>query len=346
MIRKLCGFFTLISSLLLAAPGLGLETLLSIRWLGRVNVVTHSFALPGSGFEVRFKGTTVLATLTASGADSVIAEIDGLPRRINLSRGSRTYELTSKLPSGEHVLRVTKRTQGFVGKISLRGISTDGEFTPPIQPTKRILAIGDSILTGYGVEGKSKECSYSPDTENQYLTYPAIVARELGADVTTIAASSRGVTVNWKGDSKDTMPQIYQRLDPIDRYSDAPLEGGIYDIILFNLGTNDFGNGKRPGTFEEDYRDFIHKIEKNYPDAKIYLAFGPMLSKPDYLAAKQAIMNVAAALNSPSVSRVKTIFFERNNRDEMLGCNWHPNALSHQMMAKQFLRALRQSDKW
>ena len=63
---------------------------------------------------------------------------------------------------------------GVFGPRGLRTLETHGEFVCGLE--RRIEFIGDSITAGYGVEGSSPTCVYSPETENAALTYAAQTA--------------------------------------------------------------------------------------------------------------------------------------------------------------------------
>mgnify|MGYP006196823413 CR=1 FL=1 len=53
-----------------------------------------------------------------------------------------------------------------------------------------MLAVGDSITAGYGVEGASQACPYAPETSNQQLTYAALAAG-------SVAAASAALVWAW-----------------------------------------------------------------------------------------------------------------------------------------------------
>ena len=81
---------------------------------------------------------------------------------------------------------------------------------PPAGAGRLIEVIGDSISCGYGNLGTlaDTECF---TTESHWDTYESIAARALGAEVSTIAASGRGIIRNYGGDTGGTMPMLYER---------------------------------------------------------------------------------------------------------------------------------------
>ena len=87
-------------------------------------------------------------------------------------------------------------------------VPTARSMDPPPGPGRLIEVIGDSITCGYGDLGKLGDADCYP-TESHWDTYEAVAARMLGAEVSTIAASGRGVIRNYGGDTTGTMPMLY-----------------------------------------------------------------------------------------------------------------------------------------
>ena len=110
---------------------------------------------------------------------------------------------------------VWKRTEGSQGDNRFLGLDVVGGQlgAPPAAPDRRIEIYGDSISAGYGMDGKGPNCPYTPDTENHYLTYGALTARALSAELHTVAWSGIGMYRNYNviGASPDAMPYVYAR---------------------------------------------------------------------------------------------------------------------------------------
>src|SRR5690606_9525589 len=142
---------------------------------------------------------------------------------------------------------------------------------------RQMEVIGDSISCGYGNEGEHAELPYSPDTENHYLSYGALIARELDAELSTIAWSGRGVVRNYEDQSALLMPQLYARTLPDE---DAPWPfADPQDLVLVNLGTNDFALEPGPDEtqFIERYVALLSTVRQHRTRAAILATFGPML---------------------------------------------------------------------
>jgi hypothetical protein len=87
-------------------------------------------------------------------------------------------------------------------------------------------------------------CNFSAATENHYLTYGSIAARNLGADLATVAWSGKGIVYNY-GDDKT-------RSSPVALRPDAPWRRGQRvdfswqpDAVVINLGHERFLDRRR-----------------------------------------------------------------------------------------------------
>lgn len=98
------------------------------------------------------------------------------------------------------------------------GFRCAGRFlTPPEGPARRIEVIGDSITCGYGVDGADQYCPFSAATENHYRTYAAIAARDLGADLATLAWSGTtghraSASSRWRAPTSTTQSRMGAQL--------------------------------------------------------------------------------------------------------------------------------------
>src|SRR5690606_34257050 len=196
--------------------------------------------------------------------------------------------LATGLDAGEHVVELYRRTEASQGVSVFYGFELgSGEFLdPPPAPERRIEVIGDSISCGYGIEGTDMNCPFSADTENHYLTYGALAARALDAELSTIAWSGKGVVCNY-GDGASSC------VDPLPTYFDRTLPGSATSqwefakwqphAVVINLGTNDFSTAEDPrqDEFETAYVDLLERVRAAYPQALILCSVGPLLSGAD-----------------------------------------------------------------
>src|SRR4029079_18895976 len=221
------------------------------------------------------------ATLTIGGASTIFKTVvDGTPQAaFTAPGGSAPYMLASGLAAGVHTVELYRQTEGPQGESHLMSLETDGTMMdPPAGSNRLIEVIGDSITCGYGILGLLSDSDCYP-TESHWDTYAAIAGRALNAEVSTVAASGRGIIRNYGGDTSGTMPMLY----PLAL---ANVAGAVWDfhvepqVVVINLGTNDISNNKGdPGDpFRDTYRTLLETIRAYYPHTQIICVVAPLLS--------------------------------------------------------------------
>ena len=127
------------------------------------------------------------------------------------------------------------------------------------------------------------------------MTYGAIAARAAGAEVTNISWSGKGVFTN-RGSQTDTvpLPELFNLALPGDPSSKIESEGA--DLVLINLGTNDFAPEVKDVTpFTKSYKTFVSKVRAMHLNAEILLTVGPLLSD-EWPEGKRALSKVRKTL--------------------------------------------------
>ena len=133
-----------------------------LRYIGRFDFQDPqrpAFDWSGSSIETGFTGTSVTLLLD-DGANYYNVAIDGATAVLQTLPGESRYELASGLARGEHTLRITKRTEAYVGAAVFAGLLLDaGEslLEGSTAPGRQLEFVGDSITAGYGIEGDSPE---------------------------------------------------------------------------------------------------------------------------------------------------------------------------------------------
>jgi lysophospholipase L1-like esterase len=309
----------------------------AVRIVGRTGPGGESgstaYSWPGVNIQARFTGTSVsMAVNNATGNNRITVVVDGgTPTVLALASGQSTVSLASGLASGTHDLLIWRNTEASPGgTTTFGGLTAFGAggalLAPGAAPARRMEVVGDSLSVGAGVEGDST-CTGGIDayTDN-YLAYGSIAARAVSADVVTIAYSGIGVYRNY-GETTPTatsltMPKRYPYALP-----DTVLWNfALYQpqVVVINLGTNDFGSGD-PGTpYETAYVSFVEAIRQDYADAYFILIDmygGTRLTR---------LNNVVASLKAAGETKVEVLSLDsvQNN----LGCNQHPNVAGQQAM--------------
>jgi len=322
------------------------------------------FAWGMSTIEARFEGTEAALLLedveTRQGENmgnvyDVIVD-DGPPKVVQMHNGISRYPL-GRFKSGEHTLSIIKRTEAWVGEARFRGLDLgpSGKLLPPPPERKRRLEfIGDSISAGYGNEGTSEKCPFSPQTENGDLAFGPMTARALEADALVIAFSGKGVIRNRDGTTQEVLPEIYTRALPHQPDSVWDFSKFVPDAVVVNLGTNDFAMSvPNADAFKSAYTKFLTSVRQNYPKAHIFVGIGPMLSEmysdkqtPMLAIARADIQEVVARRVASGDTLITALEFPRQTGNRGYGCDWHPSLATHAEMAQQLTPLIKATLGW
>ncbi len=317
----------------------------------------------GTSLSVRFTGTSLglrlldLPKVEERAPNRFRFSVDGAPfRDLYVGEGPLLYRIAEGLPEGEHVLRLEKETEPVVGETQFLGLELDpgARLLPaPLAPSRRIEFIGDSGLTGYGIEGKNELCSFNAETQRSSLTWAALTAQALGAEASFIAFSGKGVAVNYSNDPTPTLPQLYERTLPYREDSRWDFSSWVPDAVVIQLGANDFWK-EHPGEerFRGAYRALVERIRGNYPKAHIVCVLGSGITDthPKDLKARTharaLISGMVEALRQAGDTRVHFVEVPPRLDDEGLGCTWHPSRKTHQRTAEQMTPFLSERLGW
>jgi hypothetical protein len=323
-----------------AGPGLhdGL-----VHYVGRFDFSqpgTARFEWPGTGVVARFEGTGVTALLSQSPMGFEVVVDHGAPRTVSFDGHHHSVELASGLAPGAHTVELYRRGEALWGVSGFEGLLvTEGKLLPPPPPpTRRIEFIGDSIFAGYGNEG----CPFSPATQNEYLTAPAVTARALGAEHTTLAWTGLGVVRDYEGHTEEQMPVRVERTLPSRADSRWDFSRWTPDVVVIDLGDNDYELGDPP-QFVPAYLDFLAALREHYPKAYVFCTMGPMQA---YAAWRAKLNEVVAARHALGDTRVAFFEFSHDDGSRGLGCEDHPLAVTDGRMAEELVPVIKSTMGW
>ncbi|UCC53313.1 MAG: hypothetical protein JSV68_04960 [Anaerolineaceae bacterium] len=326
-----------------------------IRYTGRIDSSDPSrpaFDWPGITIEAAFEGTS-LSVLLADGQNLYNVYVDDQPSLLITRPGQERYVVAEGLADTQHSFRLTKRTETFYGTPQFLGFELDaGRDLLSLPPTndRRIEFIGDSITAGYGSEGNSPTCVFSPATENVELTYAAQTAAEFGAQYTIIAVSGVGIVRNYNADGKmsaGTMLTYYEGTTTDTDTQSWDFTRWVPDAVVVNLGTNDFSTSPHPAgeVFLQGYTELIVKVRNRYPQAHIFAIAGPIMVDPAEATIRSVVTQMREILQDDRVHFVKI-----DNNLELsaadYGCDWHPNATGHRKIANQLIPVIAKTMGW
>jgi Carbohydrate esterase 2 N-terminal/GDSL-like Lipase/Acylhydrolase family len=305
-------------------------------------------AWSASTIVIRFRGTDLNLEKRDSPSNRWQIEIDGKPAAtLKIRAGKHLYRIAAGLLEGEHIVRVIKATEAACGATQILGfqINEGGALLPAPLSQRRIEVIGDSISAGFGNEAANEREHYSPETQNAYFTYGAIAARQLGADYMCVAWSGKTM---WP---QNTIPELYERILPAHVESKWDFTKWQPDVVLINLGTNDFSavNPDEAG-WTGAYKSFIKRLRGYYPSAQIYCASGPMLNDLNehqpLTTLRRYLNKIVAEIQAAGDARVGLLDFGVQDPRDGLGADFHPNIKTHNEMAERLVQRLRQDLEW
>lgn len=350
--RLLCGGLFAIS-LVSALPSYPARQGVTSRLLGRVNPTTRELTWPSTGITFTFTGTSASVPFNFTGTNAIAVTIDGGPA-IVIDNVNTTSYTTPTLTPGQHTVVLRKKSEAFYGSIFIGQPVATGVLQPVASPKKRIEIIGDSISVGYGLDG-TFPCTETAALEDAPRTYGALTAKNLSADYSIVAWSGKGLIRNYVtasptgDDGQPTQPVLWTRYGANDAdnsydYSYQP------DIVVINLGTNDFGylltnattgqtyDGRAPikeADFTTAMVNFVKLVRSHYITAEVFITSSPMLddsypttADAQHTTQSNAIKAAVAELGSFSH------FVDFPPQDQsVLGCDYHPAEIEHEKMA-------------
>lgn len=306
-----------------------------IQYIGRFDFSNPKkviFDWAGVYIIARFEGTSCSIRLDDHKNEYAVIIDNHAPRLLKTNEDT-VYEVASGLKeSVPHTIMIQKRTEPLVGKGIFMGFILDNGkklLAPPERPDRRIEFIGNSITSGYGVEGKDSTCHFSVETENACMSYAAMTSRELNADYSLVSYSGRGVVRNYGDKNKtsiDPMPSLYDRTCFFDSTKHWNFNEWVPQVVVINLGTNDFSTHPYPdkGVFQNAYNKLINRVRTLYPGVTIFCICGPMIEEPCLSDIKEVVRQ-----QQMLEGRYKDVFFIEVNKSLMnysdWGCDGHPN---------------------
>lgn len=310
-----------------------------------------SYDWVGVYMQTQFEGTSVSVVISDSRTSYHNVFIDGQLTEKIMVEGNEphTILLASKLKKGRHTLRLQKCTEGQEGLATIYSVITDRgcALHPVAQKTRFIEVIGDSYTCGYGTESDRAEDHFSVHTENCNKAYACMIAEYFDADYMLTAHSGQGMCHDW-GDSVqvsiENMLTRYPQLFDMRQDKTYDFTQRRPDIVLINLGTNDWGAGYLPSIeqYVGNYVTMLNKVRANYGDVPV-LCITPHSANPFLLAALGELRkhitdmpHVHMANPMPNIVIGAPDF----------GADWHPNYQGQRKIAFTLIPQISTIMKW
>jgi lysophospholipase L1-like esterase len=150
-----------------------------------------------------------------------------------------------------------------------------------------------------------------------------------------------------KPEPTKTFPGLYPRIFPDQETPLWDTRSYVPDLIIINLGNNDFNVIVEGDTlpsapdekgFKDAYKAFVRQLREYYPSAKIICSVGPMMNdnypagRQHWTKMKEYVGEMVTELGDPDYVH----YFEYTPIvGDPYGEDWHPTAESHQKMADE-----------
>lgn len=328
-----------------------------IRYAGRINFtnpLVPEIYWSGTAISVRFSGDTLRTVLKDEhGWNYFNVAIDGDSLHYIHPDTTKTgYVIAAGLDPGEHTVSLIKRNEYDKGKTYFYGFEvSNGQILDPPAGSGRIIEfIGNSITAGYAIEDTSGGDSPDTTNTNNFPTYAAITARHFNADLYCTAKSGIGILVSW---FPTIMPEVFDRLDPLDSTSTWDFGKARPDLVVINLFQNDawlvnlpdhpsfkqrFGsNAPSSESIISAYHHFVAHVRSVYPDTPIICALGSMDATQEESPWPGYINEAVRRLGDPNAS---TLFFPYMNKPG------HPRVADNRKMADQLITYIEKRYGW
>jgi len=224
--------------------------------------------------------------------------VDGVRQEERFLAKEGTTELTiaTGLAEGDHTFGIYKQAHNVHCLVNYDKLTVEGRLNErPADRDLYIEFIGDSITAGYGTysaEGTTQQYfPYSDGTQS----YAFFTAEKLNADYSLLARCSWGILAVKEGEN---LPDVYKyicynRNKDLYNFETARKP----DIIVVNLGTNDYSKGMVNNAFKDKTVEFIADLRaKNGQDVPIVFVYG-MMNNTGYAYTMKAVREAGGEAN-------------------------------------------------
>ncbi|RCW49630.1 SGNH/GDSL hydrolase family protein [Paenibacillus prosopidis] len=341
-----------------------------VRPIGRTFFLKDTLwlALSGSGAEFKFRGKR--AEITLKGDQVALGQTNHARIGIYvngervvddlLNEPLKTYTVFESVSEQDVVIRIFKLSEAMstAGIHEIRVNAVDG-----IQPTpgsaRKIEFIGDSITAGYGVDDQVKEHGFSTATEDVTKTYAYKTAAALQADYSIVAYSGHGIISGYTGTDQKVVSQLVPDYYDIIASSGGRIDGTldvnsqpwdfdkyVPDLIVINLGTNDYSYTKDDPVKQAEYRDayveFLKQVRSHNANAHLMCTLG-IMGDSLFPMVEQA---VAAYTNETSDTNISVMKFDVQSAADGFAADWHPTEATNSKAADKLIANIKQVMEW
>lgn len=348
-----------------AAPDNFVPPTPAIRYVGRfedTDVNGLRAGWPASRTIVRFDGTALSASIShvngfSGGPTYLDVIVDGIVQGAPLSVpvGISNVSIVSGLAAGAHTVELVKRTEALHGVVQFRSFSypNGGQLlAPPPTPTRRIEVMGNSAISGYGVDGAGPNCAGGATavTYNARKSGAQVAATALGADLVFLGYAGKGVTKNITAGDAQTLPVLFDRTLPETNayaWSFAKYVPHAFVMVITNIDAE-----TAEPALTNAYEAFAIKIRNAYPGAHVMLVVSAAATDdyPVGLMTRTKLKAMAASVvtkrKASGDQNISSHAMTEYVNGQLSGCDYHPNEALHQQMGAELVSWLKAELGW
>lgn len=256
--------------------------------------------------------------------------------------------LAEKLGKGTHRLRLQRACEGN-GITTIHGFyGAKGARLKAVERKSRMIEIfGDSYTCGYGSDSPTQNEHFKIETENVDHAYGCLIARYFDTDYAILAHSGQGMVRNY-GDKKQrsdySMLDRHTKVYDNDKTVEYDFKAYRPDIVLINLGTNDFSREvtPTPDQYVGNYVKMIKSLRSHYGNVPI-LCIMPHSARK-YLQACFPILRERCYDDKQVYFAEPMLEVLRDGRD--YGADGHPNYQGHRKIAMKLIPQISRIMDW
>lgn len=345
----------------------------NVKILGRTKTINDTLYIDYScsGIEFNFTGSKLDITLCSNCNDydepfkayaAVSINDSEIPsKRFVIDSEEKNYTLYESEKVETVKFRLLKMSEAAFAKLGIKDITIYDfkDIKKTENSSRKIEFIGDSITCGYGNEGRLDVDVFKTSQENPWLNYASKAARAVDADYNLVAWSGIGIISSYTEEDVPNdellMPKLYKYtdmdLDKILGKSESSYElwdnsRFAPDLIVINLGTNDFSYAKnikeRIESFEKGYFNFLKQVRQANPCSKILCILGVM-GDDLYPSVEKCVTCFSKEFHDNNIC---SMHLAPQNEADGIGTDSHPSLKTHDKLSITLSEKIKELMNW
>ena len=306
------------------------------RFIGRMNPSDEGVFWDYAASGIEFCGEIVGDVVLSISCDrdtyfTVYIDSERVDERFLATAEDESLTVASFDELGFHTVKVLRQTEMQWSLAVLGSVTVTGELHEAPEARDILIEfIGDSLTSGYGnLGGQTAPNAGIALYEDATKTYAFLTAEALGADANVVSCSGIGIAAGWTNFNEI---EFYKSAS-FYRNRDVTYENNtnVPDLVVINLGANDWGVGSDIEAFGRGVRELIEHVREFYSaNVPIVWAYGIVGEEnSDYMKTVRAVLEEMGG-EAAGLYHVKLSY----SRD---GGGAHPSLTGHEMSSRKLV---------